>query len=120
MPIEQLAIHRETVNQIHIDKDLKEYIVDLVTATRTNPNLALGASPRGSLALYRAAQALALINERDYVIPDDIKQLINPVLNHRIILKADASLKGYTEDSILRAISNNLNIPIEKHENDPD
>jgi MoxR-like ATPase len=92
---------QKLVWDVHIDETLQEYIVSLVTATRTHPDLALGVSPRGSLALFKAAQALAAVRGRDYVIPDDVKYLVPVTLSHRLIVKPEAELRGRTGASIL-------------------
>ena len=89
---------------VHVDETLREYIVQLVFATRNHPDLILGASPRGSLALYRAAQAYAAIKGRDYVMPDDIKYLVPYVLNHRCLLHPESALRGVTVSDILSTI----------------
>jgi MoxR-like ATPase len=85
---------QRAVREIYVDPAISDYIVRLVSATRAHPDVYLGASPRGSLALYRASQALAAITGRDYVIPDDVKALAEPALAHRIILKTAASIRG--------------------------
>src|SRR5262249_55549153 len=71
-----------------MEDSLNDYILDLIEATRSSPQVYLGASTRAALALYRAAQALALLQGRDYVVPDDIKRLAGPVLAHRVVLKS--------------------------------
>jgi MoxR-like ATPase len=76
------------VRRVRVEDSLSDYVLDLVAATRTHPDVYLGASPRAALALYRAAQAFALTEGRDYVVPDDVKQLAGPVLTHRILAKA--------------------------------
>ena len=76
----------------------------LVTATRDHPDVYLGASPRGSINLYRAGQALAALDGRDYVIPDDVKQLAVAVLAHRLIVKSQASLREVDPDAIVREV----------------
>ena len=81
--------------------------VTLVAATRSHPDLALGVSPRGSLALFKAAQALAAVRGRDHVIPDDIKFLVPVTLAHRLIIKPDAELRGRSAQGILRDILEN-------------
>lgn len=81
---------------VHIDDSVQDYILRLVQATRTHPDLALGASPRGTLALSKAAQALAAIRGRDFVLPDDVKALAVPVLEHRLIVAPESSLRGRT------------------------
>jgi MoxR-like ATPase len=79
---------QQAVRQVRLDDSLGDYILDLITATRRHPDVALGGSPRAALGLYRAAQALALVEGRDYVVPDDIKRLAGPVLAHRILTKS--------------------------------
>jgi len=81
-----LIMLQETVRKIFVDNLIKEYIAALVEATRHSPSIYLGSSPRGSLALFRTAQARALMYEREYVLPDDIKALAEPVLAHRLVL----------------------------------
>ena len=83
---EVLAL-QERVRQVRFETHLQDYLLDIVDATRTSPQVTIGASTRAGLALYRASQALALLQHRDYVIPDDIKQLAAPVLAHRLMLK---------------------------------
>jgi MoxR-like ATPase len=85
---------QQAVREIYVDPAISEYIVRLVSASRTHPDVYLGASPRGSLALYRASQAYAALSARDYVIPDDVKALAESALAHRIILKTSASIHG--------------------------
>jgi MoxR-like ATPase len=92
------------VGQVHVDESLERYILAIVRATRSHPDLALGASPRGSLALYKTAQALAALRGRDYVIPDDIKILAPYTLVHRLILKPESQLRGRTADVVLNEI----------------
>lgn len=82
------------VREIYVDPAIADYIVRLVSATRSHPDVYLGASPRGSLALYRASQALAALTGRDFVIPDDVKGLAEPALAHRLILKTAATIRG--------------------------
>ena len=90
--------------EVHIDESLQDYIVALIGATRSHPDLALGASPRGSLALYKTAQALAVMRGRDYAIPDDFKLLAPVTLAHRLIPRPEAELRGRTVTSILNDI----------------
>jgi MoxR-like ATPase len=112
-PIEQLAAVgdgqdflalSQQVTDIHLDESLEDYILQLVQASRTHPDLALGASPRGSLALYKTCQALAALQGRDFVIPDDIKVLAPLTLAHRFILKPESQLRGRTAFSVLGEI----------------
>jgi MoxR-like ATPase len=90
---EVLAMQR-SVREIYVDPSISNYIVRLVSATRSHPDVYLGASPRGSLALYRASQAVAALAGRDFVIPDDVKSLAEAALAHRVILKTAASIRG--------------------------
>ena len=100
---ELLNLH-DSVTDVHVDGSLEQYILAIVQATRTHPDVALGASPRGSLALYKAAQALAALRERDFVIPDDIKTLVPLTLAHRLILRPESQLRGRTPEAILAEI----------------
>ena len=92
---------QQKVWDVHVDESLQDYIIGLVTATRKNTDLALGASPRASLALFKTAQALATIRGRDHVLPDDIKYLVHATLAHRLILSPEAELRGRTAKAIL-------------------
>jgi MoxR-like ATPase len=98
-----VALQRQ-VWDIHVDDSLHDYIVKLSGATRHHPELALGASPRASLALFRAAQAYAAIKGRDHVIPDDIQYLAPSVLTHRLVLSPEAELRGRVTASILQDV----------------
>ena len=97
----ELLTLSQQVAQIHVEDSLEDYILGIVTKTRNHSDLALGASPRGSLALYKSSQALAALRGRDYVIPDDIKRLIPYVLSHRLVLKPESQLRGRTAESVL-------------------
>lgn len=100
------------VKQVYIDKTLKNYVVDIVNVTRNHEYIALGSSPRGSLAVCRAAQAWAYYSGRDYVLPEDIKKMLLPTLSHRIILKQEAKLKKMSALDILTAIIDKVYIPL--------
>jgi MoxR-like ATPase len=89
---------------VHVDETLELYIVRLVSATRRHPDLALGASPRASLALYKTAQALAVLRGRDHILPDDIKYLFEPALAHRLIVRPEAELRGRSTSAILQEV----------------
>lgn len=101
---------------VHLEETLQDYIVHVVNATREHPDLALGASPRGSLALYKTSQAKAAIAGRDFVIPDDIKALVPVTLIHRLIVKPEAELRGRNATVILDEILENVPIDIGKLE----
>jgi MoxR-like ATPase len=90
--VDELRGMQSAIRDIYVDSTVADYIVRLVNGTRSHPDVYLGASPRGSIALYRAGQALAGLLGRDYVIPDDIKALAEPALAHRLIIKTSASI----------------------------
>jgi MoxR-like ATPase len=100
----QLLDFQKQVWEIHVDDTLQDYIVALVTATRAHGDVALGASPRASLALFKTAQALAACRGRDHVIPDDVKYLTPYTLAHRLIVKPEAELRGQTAAKIVNDI----------------
>jgi MoxR-like ATPase len=94
--------------EIHVDETIQDYIVRLVTATRGHPDLALGASPRASLALFKTAQALAAVRGRDHVLPDDVKYLVLPTLAHRLIVKPESELRGRTSITIVKDLLSDI------------
>jgi MoxR-like ATPase len=100
-----------TVRQVHVADAVKQYAVDLVTATREAPELRLGASPRSTLQFIRTAKAIAALDGRDYVVPDDLQSLAVPVMAHRIIPTADAQLARRTTDAILSELVHRLPLP---------
>ncbi|HEV7215240.1 MAG TPA: MoxR family ATPase [Chloroflexota bacterium] len=102
--IRDLSRLQVTAQDVHLDASVIDYLLRLVAATRNHPDLSLGASPRGSLALYKAAQALALIRGRDFVTPDDIKELVPAVLPHRLIVKPESEVRGRTRDAIVKQL----------------
>ena len=98
----ELAAMQQSVEDVHVAGVIERYIVDLVQATRADHRVALGASPRGTLALLKLARALAALRRRDFVLPDDVKHLGPSVLSHRIMLSADAELEGMSADAVVR------------------
>ncbi|HRP16928.1 MAG TPA: MoxR family ATPase, partial [Ginsengibacter sp.] len=108
---EDLHSFRTSINGVHIEPGLVSYIADIVQATRNNPNLFLGASPRASLALLRASKASAAIKGRGFVSPDDIKEMALPVLRHRLIRTPEKEMEGVSEDVIINQILSELEIP---------
>jgi MoxR-like ATPase len=106
---------QEEIKNIHMDKSLSNYIVEIVSQTRKHPDVTLGSSPRGSLALFRASQAWAFYNGRNYVLPDDIKKMVIPVLSHRLMLKQEAKLKKINPEEILNSIVSRINVPVVVH-----
>ncbi len=109
--VEEILQVQEEIKDVFVSPELKRYIVDLTNQTRQHVDVYLGASPRGSLALYRAGQALAAISGRDYILPDDIKQLAVSALAHRMILSPAARLRDVTVDEIVEDILKKLPVP---------
>lgn len=104
--LEEFVRMQDVVAGIVLDESLKDYIVRLVHATREHPDVSLGASPRGSLGLLKGAKAMAGLQGRNYVLPDDIKRLAEPTLAHRLILKAESFLKGKTAETVIQEVVN--------------
>jgi len=104
LDVDELRQMQTAIKEVYVDQAVAEYIVRLVTATREHTDVYLGASPRGSLNLYRSAQAFAAMEGRDYVIPDDVKSLAVAILAHRLIVKSQASLREVDPDRIVREI----------------
>jgi MoxR-like ATPase len=107
-----LLAMQAAVEQVFIDRDLELYIVDLVQKTREHKKIALGSSPRGALALLKLGRAWAAMHERSYVLPDDIKHFVQPVLSHRIILDPDLWNSRVANQNILTEIVNSVPVPV--------
>jgi len=103
------------VQEIYVEPSVRRYILEIVRKTRANPSITLGGSPRASLSLYRASQALALIQGRDFVLPDDVKRLAVPVLGHRLILSTEAYLHNTSKEKVIAEILSALPVPAEEH-----
>ncbi len=103
---------QKEVNEVGVSEDILGYIINIVNATRNNPNIHLGASPRATLAIARASKARAYICGREYVIPDDIKKIVLPVLRHRIILSSEARLHKLKVDEVLIQIIKSIKVPV--------
>ena len=100
--------------QVHVAPTVRRYIVDIVEATRSHPDVYLGASPRASIMLLRASRAMAACEERDYVIPDDVKALAPAVLSHRIIVTADSVMSGRAAHAVLTELLAEVPVPIQR------
>ncbi len=111
---EQIVALNTVIRQVHVSDPLESYILALVRATRDNPAVALGASPRGALALFRCAQALAAIRGRNFVNPDDIQALIAPVLAHRLMPSGQSRLRGKAVADILKEVVGRVPVPVEE------
>jgi MoxR-like ATPase len=99
------------VRDLHVGEQVHHYAVDLVAASRVHPDLRLGASPRAALQLIRAAKAAAALDDRDYVIPDDVRSLAVPVLAHRLLLTAEAQIARRTSTAVVESIVGSTSIP---------
>lgn len=108
---EEIAEYQKTIKKIIIESNLLRYIATITDNTRNNPNLYLGASPRASLAIMIASKALAAINGRDFVTPDDIKKIIPNVLRHRIMLTPEREMEGMTTERVIQQILETIEIP---------
>jgi MoxR-like ATPase len=106
-----VAAAADLITTVHVAPAIRSYIVDVADGTRRQPDLALGVSPRGSLALQRAARAMAAAAGRDYVIPDDVKSLAPTVLTHRMLVTPEAELRGVTSDEVLDRVLAQLPVP---------
>ena len=107
----ELQSAQVAVREVYVDSTISDYIVRLVYATRSHPDVYLGASPRGSLALYRAGQAYAALAGRDYVIPDDVKAVAEPAIAHRLIMRTAATIRDVEQGTIVRELLES--VPIE-------
>ncbi|TLS35314.1 AAA family ATPase [Pseudalkalibacillus caeni] len=116
LDIDDLLDMQSKVKEVYVEESVKRYIVDIVNRTRSNRSVYLGASPRGSLALMKTAQAYAFMHNRDYVIPDDVKYLAPFVLSHRIILKSEATFEGIQAEQIIGEIIQRVRVPLRREE----
>ena len=107
----ELAALQAAVRGVYVSEDVRDYIVSICGGTRDHPDLYLGASPRGSLAMYRLAQAQAVVADRDYVLPDDVRDLAFPALGHRVILSSAARIQGATAADAIADVLDNTPVP---------
>ncbi len=108
---EQLADYKSKIQEVVIEEKIIKYIAEIITKTRNHPHLYLGGSPRASIATLNSAKALAAIHGRDFVIPEDVKKVLIPVLNHRVILTPEREMEGMTTDSVVNMIMESVEIP---------
>ena len=114
MPVcgaEEILSMQEQLGAVYASREARSYVANIVAMTRTHPALQLGASPRGSIALLKAAQACALLFGRDYVLPDDIRHMALPVLSHRLILTPEARMKGVSAQQVLSQLLDTVPVP---------
>ena len=108
---QDLKDYQGLIEKIHIKDEILVYIAKLIDSTRNNGDLVLGASPRASLAIMRASKAIAAMNGRDFVTPDDVKYVAHHVLNHRIFLTAEREMEGIATEDVIKEITERLEIP---------
>ena len=108
---ETILTLQKTVEEIHVDEDVLGYVTDIVEATRTQRQVEVGASPRGSLAIFKLARARAVFHGRDYVIPDDVKEVAAPALVHRMIMKTESWVKGVNPQQLIEEILKSIPVP---------
>lgn len=107
---------QQFVFDVYVHQDVLDYILDIIHATREHPAVKIGASPRATLALYKSCQALAALRGRKYVVPEDVKEMVVPVLIQRVIIKAEYEVKGSTVKDLIQEIVDRTNVPIIKEE----
>jgi len=110
---EEVVTMQREIRSVRVEESVREYLVQVVRATREHPSVSLGVSPRGTLALYRTAQALAVLRGREYVLPDDVKTLTPHVLTHRILISPQTRLRGRTPEEIVAEIVDQIPVPVE-------
>lgn len=108
----EIIFLQQDVKNVYLDGSIRDYIVEIIGQTRNHPDILLGSSPRGSISLFKASQGWAYYNNRNYVIPDDVKKMAIPVLSHRIVLSQEARIKRLSSDGILNNIIENIRIPV--------
>lgn len=114
LTIEQLIELQKQVREVHVENNIKEYIVSLAQNTRHHTNVYLGVSPRASIALMRAAQSYAFMRGRSYVVPDDVQYLVKFVFCHRMILKTETRYEGITEEQVIESILRYVHVPVKR------
>ena len=107
----QLKEYKEKIHEVLVEEKIIRYIAEIISHTRNHPHLYLGASPRASIATLQVAKAFAAINGRDFVIPEDVKKALPPILNHRIILTPEREMEGMTPESVIEMIVESVEIP---------
>lgn len=111
--IKEIEYVQENYTKVHVNEEIKNYIIEIINATRKHRSVELGCSPRASLSLMKGSQALAAISGRDYVIPEDVKGMAVPVLSHRLILKSDINTISNRAEEVITEILNTLKTPLE-------
>ncbi len=104
---------QKSVREIRVEDSVRNYVVDICRLTRKHEDIALGASPRATMALYRTCQARAAIEGRAFVLPDDVKRMSSPVLTHRLVVNPQTRLRGRQADDIVRELVDSVPVPVE-------
>jgi MoxR-like ATPase len=112
--MEEIEYVQNNYSKVHVSEEIKNYILDIVKATRVHKEIELGCSPRASLNMMKGCQALAAIRGRDYVIPEDVKELAVPIMSHRIIVKNEINIGNNKAQSVINDILNTVETPLEK------
>jgi MoxR-like ATPase len=107
----EIAKAQQIIKNVHVDPKLRGYLLQIISQTRSHEDLALGGSPRASIALFRCAQAMAAIRGRNYVLPDDLKKIIEPVMNHRVILRPESRLRKVSTENVIDEIVSEIAVP---------
>jgi MoxR-like ATPase len=111
---EDILAAQAAIRDVHVDDKVRTYVLQIVHGSRDHEDVLLGGSPRASIALYRTAQALAAIGGRDFVLPDDVKRMAQPVLSHRLILKPESRLRKRTSAAVVQDIVTDTAVPVLK------
>jgi len=108
---DEMIAAQNAIRQVHVDAKIRQYALQVVHDTRLHPDLALGGSPRATIALFRCAQAMAAIRGREFVEPDDVKRIVAPVMNHRVIVKPESRLRKVTAEQVIEQILSEIAVP---------
>lgn len=111
----EILAAQQAIRQIHVEDRLRRYLLEIVHGTRMHDDIQLGASPRASIALFRTGQTLAALQGRNFVLPDDIKRMVQPVLGHRVILRPESRLRKVTTAAVLHEIVSDVRVPVPDH-----
>jgi MoxR-like ATPase len=109
---------QEAIREVHVDDKVRRYLLEIVQGTRTHDDIQLGGSPRASIALFRTAQAMAAIQNRNFILPDDVKRMVQPVMAHRLILRPESRLRKVTPAALLHEIVGDVRVPVPSHRDD--
>jgi MoxR-like ATPase len=116
VPAADVLACQDAVRDVHVDDKVRRYVLEIVQGTRQHDDILLGGSPRASIALFRTAQALAAIGGRNFVMPDDVKRMVHPVLGHRLILRPESRLRKVTTAALLNEIVSDVRVPVPAHQ----